>query len=101
MSAPETAMCAPSLRLGQRTCSTNASGSMIASTNAKRRQRKVNGSAYGTPSFAPMKPVLQSTTKSGGAARDHRTAAAAMSHLQQLLRVAAEYLRLVFGGQRE
>ncbi|MNT91240.1 hypothetical protein D3C72_2323050 [compost metagenome] len=35
-------------------------------TIANRSAKKVSGSTYGNPNLAPMKPVLQSATKSKG-----------------------------------
>jgi hypothetical protein len=39
-----------------------------------RRVKNVKGSAYGTPSFDPINPVLQSRTKRKGTANVHQVA---------------------------
>ncbi len=49
---------------GARTSATTASISTM--TIANRSAKKVSGSTYGNPNLAPMKPVLQSATKSKG-----------------------------------
>ena len=40
----------------------------IKQTRANRNAKNVAGSAYGKPSFAPMKPVLHKITNTAGAA---------------------------------
>ncbi len=46
---------------------TTAITNKIAAAISTRKARKMNGSAYGRPYFAPTKPVLHSKTKSSGA----------------------------------
>src|SRR3989344_2080842 len=66
-SRPDTPMCSQALPVGGHGArATATTASMSTMTMANRRARKVSGSTYGRPSWAPIKPVLQSATKSKG-----------------------------------
>ena len=60
-------------------------GTKIASTMQYRSVRNVNGSAYGTPSFDPMNPLLHSNTNSHGIAAAQRVERALSLTLKGIL----------------
>ena len=58
----------PRLAPGAGARKSGAAARSRAATIAKRKERKVMGSAWGRPSLAPMKPVLQRNAKAAGTA---------------------------------